>query len=306
MTEFNHLMKALSIKFDTSNSGAIYESLLKLEPWQQLPVEEMVARAMNAAIYVSTGQIANEEELWHYALNVPFYTHFTSPIRRYPDIIVHRQIQAALDKRDGKIYETVDKMIGGDPCHNSEWVSKMAEHSNERKKSARKAQDDSIKLFTCLFLRQKPFVDDEAIVLEISRNRITAFSPNLCVRAKVDIPSSRKGYQIRFDSQTRVLSVHDQSKNACVLSATYLSKVSMTFFTKGTLPMDIGAELTFWYTPPKPSQDDAKKEETNSSRSQAAPSSNNAPSRSESEGASAARNRRRPNNRKPKPLKKEE
>jgi DIS3-like exonuclease 2 len=38
----------------------------------------------------------DEEEFSHYALNVPLYTHFTSPIRRYADVMVHRLLCVSL------------------------------------------------------------------------------------------------------------------------------------------------------------------------------------------------------------------
>lgn len=48
------------------------------------------------ALYFCTGVLKEEQFFKHYALNVPLYTHFTSPIRRYADIIVHRLLASSL------------------------------------------------------------------------------------------------------------------------------------------------------------------------------------------------------------------
>lgn len=48
------------------------------------------------ALYFCTGSLKEEQLFKHYALNVPLYTHFTSPIRRYADIIVHRLLASSL------------------------------------------------------------------------------------------------------------------------------------------------------------------------------------------------------------------
>ncbi|XP_066267534.1 3'-5' exoribonuclease HELZ2-like [Branchiostoma lanceolatum] len=54
-------------------------------------------RIQSRAVYVSSGQYQNHPEMYgHFSLNIPAYTHFTSPIRRYADIVVHRLLVAAM------------------------------------------------------------------------------------------------------------------------------------------------------------------------------------------------------------------
>lgn len=50
------------------------------------------------AVYFCNGCTEDETEYRHYALSIPLYTHFTSPIRRFPDILVHRALAGALGK----------------------------------------------------------------------------------------------------------------------------------------------------------------------------------------------------------------
>lgn len=56
----------------------------------------MATRCMNQAIYFPLGE-CDLSEAFHYGLALSLYTHFTSPIRRYADVLVHRLLAAAID-----------------------------------------------------------------------------------------------------------------------------------------------------------------------------------------------------------------
>lgn len=56
----------------------------------------MATRSMNQAVYFCLADF-DIETVFHYGLAVPLYTHFTSPIRRYADVLVHRLLAAAID-----------------------------------------------------------------------------------------------------------------------------------------------------------------------------------------------------------------
>lgn len=98
LKDLQDFLKSVGVTLNIESSKSIQQSLLSIEQkldqevvqGVMLVVNNLCSKAMTRAHYFCVGKIVDEEELRHYALSVDRYTHFTSPIRRYADIVVHR------------------------------------------------------------------------------------------------------------------------------------------------------------------------------------------------------------------------
>ena len=139
LENLRQVVSPFGYKLKTSGTkGAISKSLNSLmdeaagSPEQKL-IETVALRAMMKAKY-STHNIG------HYGLAFDYYTHFTSPIRRYPDTMVHRLLTRYQD---------------GGRSANQEHYEELCEHSSEMEQTAQNAERDSIKYKMVEFMADK-------------------------------------------------------------------------------------------------------------------------------------------------------
>ncbi len=125
---------------------------------EQNLVDTLAIRTMSKAEYTT-------KNIGHYGLAFDYYTHFTSPIRRYPDVMVHRLLQHYLDK--GKSV-------------NQDAFEEKCKHSSNMEYLATKAERDSIKYMQIKFMQDhqdQEFlgvisgVTDWGIYVEIEENK---------------------------------------------------------------------------------------------------------------------------------------
>ena len=146
-------------------AGALNELLDKAKGTPEFDALELLSlRAMSKAVY-------STDNIGHYGLAFPCYTHFTSPIRRYPDTMVHRLLSLYLD--DAKSL-------------NQEYYEKQCKHASEREALAADAERASVKYKLVEFMMDKigqefdghvSGITEWGMYVEISESKIEGLVP---------------------------------------------------------------------------------------------------------------------------------
>ena len=167
------LCKSLGIDFNCNSSKSIQESLAPFpasSPEHEILVH-LTMKPMKNAEYFCAGCV-EDTAYGHYALSVPLYTHFTSPIRRYPDVLVHRLLAASL-----AIDEQVDKT--------SEDLDVITTHCNDRRQAAKTSGELSSEMFFGIFVRECGPLEEDGIVTGVKDQSFDVLVPQLGVTKRI-------------------------------------------------------------------------------------------------------------------------
>lgn len=151
-------LAAAGVPLDASSAGALQASLEGLTGAVAVAVVSLCSRPMQNARYFTPGAGGEAEEPQHhqhYALSVARYTHFTSPIRRYPDILVHRLLAHTLAPP------------GPAPTLAPPALPKVCEHCNDRKRAAKTVQEGSGELCLGAVVRRGGVGVQGAVALQV-------------------------------------------------------------------------------------------------------------------------------------------
>lgn len=143
MAAFIERAKLLGYELDPTNAGTLQQSLDKITDHDAVfCLNILEKKTMPSARYFCTGML-DISKYYNWALNAPLYTHFTSPIRRYADVLVHRMLDACLSSPSA---HDVKFLMDRDQ------VAKCAQQCNMKNQSARLAESQSAHLYLCMLV----------------------------------------------------------------------------------------------------------------------------------------------------------
>ncbi|XP_076641254.1 DIS3-like exonuclease 2 [Halictus rubicundus] len=209
LTKTKDILGKFGIHLDIETSGSLHASIKRYEELQSetsdskatteyrvMVINNLCTKAMNRATYNCSSSLKTEEDLRHYALNVSYYTHFTSPIRRYSDCVVHRLLYSVIKN------EAMPERWSKEMC------MKIAANCNLKKWSAQLAQKQISELyFAYLVGLNGPFVT-MGIVFDVKEKYIDVILCQMGIQLRVYFTSLEKSATVKYSSEHSIPSIH--------------------------------------------------------------------------------------------------
>lgn len=179
LADFALFASELGYKFETDTPEQIAKSFNRLaiatvnNPTLKL-LEPLAIRTMAKAVYTT-------ENIGHYGLGFEYYTHFTSPIRRYSDVLVHRLL-----------YKNLNSIFRED----KETLESKTRHISDQEKKAAESERESIKYFQTLYISRFVGQEFEGVISGIIEKGIFVQLKDNKVEGLVTFDSMGESYEV--------------------------------------------------------------------------------------------------------------
>jgi ribonuclease R len=195
LESFSRLASTFGYKVKTTGNKAIAQSVNKLldnvqGKKEQDMLETLAIRVMAKAVY-------STKNIGHYGLAFSHYTHFTSPIRRYPDVMVHRLLDLYL-KKGASV--SADK------------YEPMCEHSSERERLASEAERASIKYKQVEFMADKVGQTFEGVITGVTEYGLFVEAVETKCEGLIPMRDMRDDYYILDEENYSLVGKHSRKK----------------------------------------------------------------------------------------------
>jgi ribonuclease R len=150
-------------------------------------LQKIILRTQQQARYIA-------ENSGHFGLGYDNYTHFTSPIRRYPDLVVHRTLKYILDKQNDCGYH-----------YTKTQVESISEHCSVMERNAEKASREAIDRLKCEFMRDKVGNSYRGTIVEVTNFGIFVEIDAFYIQGLVHITALKNDYYIFDDASLKLI-----------------------------------------------------------------------------------------------------